>query len=476
MTTSRANAIFTALMLTCSGVNLVASQAMTNSLFYERQTNANIVGTTATRAPMAEEEHKQIVAFREQKEQAAYQAAYEEETKQRAQQTYAQVWLQATLGPREQSVAKELGAVTQLPSDLIKFIALYAEYKFKGECELLLKGHTGFIAVITILPDGRIASGSGDGTIKIWNTTTRECTLTLQVSEDKSCRLTAFPNALLPWVSCLTVLSDGRLVSASSDGIIKIWNTKTGTCEDLLQGHLDNIKLITTLPNGKLAAADFGGTLKILNIANKTCEFTLEDFADSHTCLTVLPDGRLVSKSGDRPIKIWNTTTGECTLTLEDVFWVSSCLITLPDGRLVSDSRDGIIKIWNTTTGKCDLTLEGHPGKEHEEWIAVITILPDGRIAAGSGDGTIRIWNTTTGKCEHTLKGHRKTIRCLTVLPDGQLASGSDYNETIRVWNTTTEKCKYILRGHTFEIHCLAVLSDGRLVSGSEDADIRIWN
>jgi WD40 repeat protein len=42
-------------------------------------------------------------------------------------------------------------------------------------------------------------------------------------------------------VLCLLLLSNGQLASGSGDKTIKIWNTVTGDCIKTLEGHTCNI-------------------------------------------------------------------------------------------------------------------------------------------------------------------------------------------------------------------------------------------
>jgi WD40 repeat protein len=87
-----------------------------------------------------------------------------------------------------------------------------SDYAIAGaECTALLRGHSGFVWCLAVLSGGIIlASGSNDGTIRLWNTLKGEC---LKV-------LTGHTRA----VYCLEVLSDGiTIVSGSMDNTIRVW-------------------------------------------------------------------------------------------------------------------------------------------------------------------------------------------------------------------------------------------------------------
>ena len=78
---------------------------------------------------------------------------------------------------------------------------------------LWLTGHTSDVLSFAVLPDGSLASGSWDKTIKIWDT--------IKGIEIKS--LTGHTSEVLS----LAVLPDGSLASGSADTRIKIWDKKT---------------------------------------------------------------------------------------------------------------------------------------------------------------------------------------------------------------------------------------------------------
>src|SRR5262249_8015881 len=72
----------------------------------------------------------------------------------------------------------------------------------------------GSVTALAVLPDGRLASASGDGTIRLW--------------DPKGGAETARLEGHTEYVTALAVLPDGRLASASGDRTIRLWDPKSG--------------------------------------------------------------------------------------------------------------------------------------------------------------------------------------------------------------------------------------------------------
>ncbi len=261
----------------------------------------------------------------------------------------------------------------QLVTDSLKEIKLWNEKT--GQCVQTLRGHKGRVLVFTILPDGRLVSASGDGTIKIWDRETGQCVQTLNHSNH------------VEWsdgVSALTVLPDGRLASGSKDKTVKIWDVKSGKHETLEIKQEINTNAFTALPDGRLAIGSLLWDVK----TGQCVQMVSED--GYVTALTLLPDGRLASGWSDETIKLWDVKTGQCVQTLNDGHCSSvNALTVLPDGRLASGSRNTtIIKLWDVKAGQCVQTLSGH-----NAGVSAFLLLPDGRLASWSENKIIKIWN-----------------------------------------------------------------------------------
>ncbi|MBQ2396304.1 MAG: WD40 repeat domain-containing protein, partial [Bacteroidales bacterium] len=105
-------------------------------------------------------------------------------------------------------------------------------------CLQTLTGHTHYVESASYSPDGtKIVSASGDNTIKIWDANTGSCLQTL--------------TGHTSLVYSASYSPDGtKIVSASADDNIKIWDANTGTCLKTLTGHTDWVESASYSPDG----------------------------------------------------------------------------------------------------------------------------------------------------------------------------------------------------------------------------------
>lgn len=283
-------------------------------------------------------------------------------------------------------------------------------------------------------------------------------------------------------------MSNDRLVSASFDGTVKMWDTSTSHCVSTFTGNGASISSIGCLrsPNIGLVLGDErieiwdtreDYRLSSSNEAIQPLRIDVLGFEDTVELFTISSwshEGALAYATEDGLILIHHVTgmTRQDTSTaLQGRHRGVYTLAWSHDGRIASGAKDGSIKIWDAADGQCKLEPGGH-----SEWVYALAWSKDcRRLASASKENIIKIWETKNGLCTAWVEGHSSLVRSLSWSPDGRLAGADD--EVIRIWDSITGKCLSVLEGHKHQVWSIAWSDNGtRLASASRDKTIKVWD
>lgn len=351
---------------------------------------------------------------------------------------------------------REIEDLSSCAREIRKTIRVIESAYYQAMGSLSLKGHEEAISCVTVLPDGRVISGSYDNTLRVWDAASGRCLRTLEGHTGG--------------VICMAVLPDGRVVSGSRDSTLLVWDTATGECLKTLKGHTGAVYCVSVLPDGRVVSGSFDTTLRVWDSAAGKCLQTLKEHMRTVNCVAALPDGRVVSGSDENVLRIWDANTGECLQTLAGHMDGITCVAAFRDGRVVSGSKDKTLRVWDAETGSCQQVLSGHTGDVYS-----VAVLPDQRrVISASRDGTVGVWDAVSGDCLQILGKQQHNITCVAVLTENQAVTGSN-DGAFRVWDTETGQCVQTLTGEGRMITCAALLPDGRVTGGSMDHSLLIW-
>ena len=373
----------------------------------------------------------------------------------------------------------------------------------------------GRVTAVDFSPDGtRLASGSRDQVIKLWDVAARRETGKWEVPRED--------NAL--WSLSAAFTPDGRrLASGFQDGTVRLWDVVSRTEVAMLEGHTDRVTSVSFSPDGSLlasAGAWNDRTVRLWDTRTKLETATLAGHTGGvSTVIFSSPDGKtLASGSRDGTVRLWDVTTLDPIVTLDEHAGSVVSVVYSPDGAtlvsgattgrvllrelesgnaarmsghgsmtsmaLSSDGvtlalgyRDGTIQLWDAVRRARLATLEGHTSG-----VETVTFSSDGAtLASGSWDRTVRIWDVMTQEPAGTLEGHSRGVTSVAFSPDGAtLASAGGWRDaTVRLWDPASREPIGTLEGHSNEVLSVSFSSDGaRLATGGgyEDKTVRIWN
>jgi WD40 repeat protein/serine/threonine protein kinase len=338
-------------------------------------------------------------------------------------------------------------------------------------------GHTGTVFSVCFSPDGRrLASASGDGTVKVWDT-------------DRGQEIFTTKERYNFWVTSVSFSPDGRRLASGGlityedqPGEVKVWDVDKGQEILNLKGHSIGVTSVSFSPDGRrLASASADGTVKVWDVDRGQEVLTFKGPTTGVRSVCFSPDGRrLAGASGslDRQgrslpgeVKVWDADRGQEVLSLKTHTNPVCRVCFSPDGRrLASASADGTVQVWDTDRGQEVLTLKGkHVG------FTSVCFSPDGhRLAGAGGDKMVRIWNANTGQEALTLKGHTGPVFSVCFSPDGHHVASASQDKTVKVWDVDRGQEVLTLKGSAWSVR---FSPDGRLLAGgSWDQTVKVWD
>ncbi|MYI93226.1 WD40 repeat domain-containing protein [Candidatus Poribacteria bacterium] len=360
---------------------------------------------------------------------------------------------------------------------------------------LKLKGHKEKVNKLVFSPDGKtLLSGSDDGTIRAWDTTTGGILYTcpghmqgirhLAASEQTSIltSVDSYPTIVRLWdikkghqlsasyfgfTSSGTISPNATTISLDdpSDRKLRLWDIQNRGYRSYLKGHGYPSKffLYTTIAFSKdekrLATSPSRGPLGEIHIWHIGSQsnsifsrylFNAKTIRPKHTLighrgvvrsLVFSPDGKTLVSSGDgNRINLWDMET----LRIRQKFVVgrnrSRSVTFSSNGKMLASRGTEKIYCWEATTGKQISEFPRMTGS-----FMSIQFCPDDSIlVSGINTGEVQLWDISSGNFLSTHKGHTRYINDLRFLENGKTLATASADGTILLWNW--EKMKTVIK------------------------------
>jgi len=348
------------------------------------------------------------------------------------------------------------------------------------EVELVVQqGHSSSVYTVSFSPDGKIiASGSSDNTVKLWETGSGSLLRTLKGHSNSVSAVSFSPDGKIIASGSgerITIGSGVRIATGSSDNTVKLWEASSGKLLRTLEGHSSDVFAVSFSPDGKIiASGSEDNTVKLWESGSGKLLRTLEDHSLSVSAVSFSPDGKIIaSGSEDNTVKLWESDSGKLLCTLEDHSLSVYAVSFSPDGKIIaSGSEDNTVKLWEVANGKLLRTLEGH-----SNYVEAVSFSPDGKIiASGSWDKTIKFWEAANGKLLRTLEGYSDYVEAVSFSPDGNIIASGSRDNNVKLWESGSGNLLRTLEGHSYSVYTVSFSPDGKIIaSGNEDNTVKLW-
>ena len=195
---------------------------------------------------------------------------------------------------------------------------------------------------------------------------------------------------------------------------IRLWDTDTGKIKTTLEGHTKRVTSVAFSPEGQvLASGDLEGVIRLWNVRTGTHRM----IATPHKSVNVVafsPDGQTILSRQDKDFRLWDIETGQLKTRLEDTKQIQNITFS-PNGQLLVGANNKEIRLWDAGTGKIKTKVK------NSVWNKLLAFSPDGKTLAhaGGNDYTVQLRDSHTGELKNTFSGDPEYIKMAKISPDG---------------------------------------------------------
>ena len=362
----------------------------------------------------------------------------------------------------------------------------------------VLRSHSSGVTSVAFSPDGhQLATGSQDKTVQVWDVSA------LQTGGSGTADLEAGRLMLRgheDWVTSVAFSPDGRwLASGSDDGTARVWDlqVRDPSAEPrVLRGHEGPIPTVAYRPDGRWLATGSGDrTVRLWDLSSllvsgveeglsgglEAGDFSVEPrVLRAHTAgVTSVAFDRderwLATGSDDMSVRLWQVpASGDAGLQASDLeaeplvlrgheSGVTSVAFSPDSHWLAAGGWDGSVRLWDVSAllalgdaggpatdlrsvlpSSETLVLRGHAGG-----VRSVAFSSDGSwLASGSDDGTARLWDLpallSTGvqvqdssAAAMVLAGHENWVTSVAFSPDDHWLATGSWDTRARLWDVS---------------------------------------
>lgn len=293
-----------------------------------------------------------------------------------------------------------------------------------------------------------IATGSGDGVVKLWDMSEQEEVLSVDAHADI--------------VRGMTVNNEGNLLSCSSDKTVKLWDVSSKTIQRLKEKRDKQRGR-----GGQGTGGDDEDSHKPMEVYKGTGAFMgLDHHRDEPKFVT----------AGDT-VELWDTA--RTNRPISNMTWgadsVSTVKFNMTETSIVATAgSDRSIVLYDIRTATPIQKMVSTLRTNAISWNPMEAF----HFCAGSEDHNVYLYDMRNlNKALNVMKDHVAAVMDVDFDPTGQEIVSASYDRTLRIYRAREGHSRDIYHTKRMQhVFCARFTTDSKfIVSGSDDGNVRLW-
>lgn len=210
----------------------------------------------------------------------------------------------------------------------------------EAESKVTYFDHYSYVLDLVVTPDSQlVVTGALDG-IRVWTLEPPRFLYQLEDFGTPAHALAMHPNGFL-------------VASGDNKGVVRFWNLRDKSVISKFKAHSQTISgLAITLDQKRLITASHDGTIKVWDLATGDLLDTWIGHKGPIYSIALSPNGQVLASAGTDGVRLWNAETGRFLRHFKDHGDRVNVVAFSPDGQyLASGGFDKVVTLWEISSG-----------------------------------------------------------------------------------------------------------------------------